>query len=58
MNFLAFCSSKFLKVVGATITEKKTLLPTRRGIVKFFTKVDIKIICSIIKLDSKVYGIY
>ena len=34
MNFLAFFSSRLIKVLGATIEEKKTKLPIKKGIKK------------------------
>jgi hypothetical protein len=34
INFLALFSSRFIKVFGATIEEKKTKLPMRKGIKK------------------------
>ena len=34
INFLALFSSRFVKVFGATIEEKKTKLPMRKGIKK------------------------
>jgi hypothetical protein len=47
INFLAFCSLRVLKVFGATIKEKKILLPIRIGIKKSFIKIENLIICSI-----------
>ncbi len=35
INFLAFFSSRLIKVFGATIEEKKIKLPIKKGIKKF-----------------------
>ena len=44
MNFLAFFSSKLIKVFGATIEEKKTRPPIRKGIKKMASLFKISII--------------
>tara|TARA_B100000575_G_scaffold226704_1_gene187324 strand:- start:17 stop:241 length:225 start_codon:yes stop_codon:yes gene_type:complete len=46
MKLLAFFWFRLIKVLGATIAEKKTRLPNKKGIKKFTKKSEIDIFCA------------
>ena len=48
MKLLAFFWFRLIKVFGATIAEKKTRLPNKKGIRKFTKKSEIEIFCDIL----------
>ena len=48
MKLLAFFWFRLIKVLGATIAEKKTRLPNKKGIKKFTKKSEIDIFCAML----------
>ena len=48
MKLLAFFWLRLIKVLGATMAEKKTRLPNKKGIKKFTKKSEIDIFCAML----------